>query len=276
MEELIKRIQGKMLVLYGAGVLGNQIAEICDKNYVNYVFADKNAISKQGTDGRTYILPEQILEQYPDANVVIASNMYENEIMKNLREMGIEETRILTYSDFFLEDNRYKRAEDIFDWDVMDERAKKYSDWITGDVKSVADYGAGKMAIRKYLNPKVKYFPIDYKTYDDTTIVCNLNDEKKYPEIQADVSICSCVLEYLNGADKLLRHVCKNTNSKLIICYPFADDNWRTIKQRRFDALVNDFTFQYIQEIVREYGFVLLEKRAGIGKTAPYCFFEKE
>lgn len=63
-------------------------------------------------------------------------------------------------------------------WNTWIDRTRLMRKWITDDIKSVADFGAGNMALQKMLIPEVVYYPIDYKSRCPKTIVCDFNKEQ--------------------------------------------------------------------------------------------------
>lgn len=144
------------------------------------------------------------------------------------------------------------------DWDLMRFRVAMFSEWITADIQSVVDYGAGKMYLREYLAPEVKYFPVDYIRRNEQTILCDLN-QGVFPDIQSDAAICSGVLEFIYAPEQLLLHVCKYTNKMIILSY-LGVDNFPDIDGRRASAYVSDLSERQIVELMESKGFQLNKK----------------
>lgn len=257
-KQLICMLSSAPLVLYGMGGAGLRIAEWCDENNILYVFADKNAESKSKATQRKVILPEQIRETYADANIVVASIIYYEEIKAELLKQGIPKERILSYKIFMPDEILWSDLDGTIDWDLMRFRVAMFSEWISPDVKSVVDYGAGKMYLQEYLASDVRYSPVDYIWRDERTILCDLNTGV-FPKLQADVTVCSGVLEFIYTAKALLQHVCKHTNKKIILSY-LGVDHFPDIEGRRASAYVSDFSEKQIVDLMKANGFEL-EKR---------------
>ena len=150
-DQLALTLQSAPLVLYGMGGAGLRIAKWCDENRISYVFADKNAETKQRETDKTVIHPRQLAEQCRDANIVIASIIYFEEIRRELAQMGIPDERLLSYKLFMPDHILWADLDGNIDWDLMRFRVEMFSEWIPEDVRSVVDYGAGKMYLQEYL-----------------------------------------------------------------------------------------------------------------------------
>ena len=95
--------------------------------------------------------------------------------------------------------------------------------YIPDDCKSVLDVGCGKMWLKEFLKPSVKYYGLDYVARDDETIVCDLN-KREFPDIKTDVCFCSGVIAYVN--EENLDWFCKKlreTSPILLISYNTRD-----------------------------------------------------
>ena len=259
-EQLIRLLKSAPLVLYGMGGAGLRISKWCDENQISYVFADKNAEIKQKETHKTVICPQQLVELYPDAHIVISSIIYFEEIRQELLRLGISEERVLSYSRFMPEHILWSALDDNIDWDLMRFRVEMFSEWIPADVRSVVDYGAGKMYLREYLAPEVAYFPVDYIRRDEQTILCDLN-VGLFPEIQTDAAVCSGGLEFIYTAEALLAHVCAHTNKMVILSY-LGVDHFPDIDGRRASAYVSDLSEKQIIDLMASNGFRLEKKVA--------------
>lgn len=256
--QLIHQLQSAPLVLYGMGGAGLRIARWCDQNKIDYIFADKDADKKQKDTDKTVVLPKVLQEKYSNANIVISSIIYQEEITKELLKLGVNTERILSYKLFMPQNIVWSDLDDNIDWDLMRFRVEMFSEWITEDIRSVADYGAGKMFLQEYLAPDVKYFPIDYIRRNEQTILCDLN-VGDFPKIQADATVCSGVLEFICTAEKLLEHVCDNT-SKIVILSYLTIDRFPDISGRRASAYISDLSDKQIVDLMLEKDFVLAKK----------------
>lgn len=252
-EQLIHLLQSAPLVLYGMGGAGIRIAQWCDENKIDYIFADKDADKKQNDTNKTVVFPKFLQKEYSNANVVISSIIYYDEIIRELLKLGIEEKHILSYKLFMPESIVWSDLDGNIDWDLMRFRVEMFSEWITADIKSVADYGAGKMFLQEYLNPGIKYYPIDYIRRNEQTILCDLNSGD-FPKIKTDATICSGVLEFIYTAELLLKHVCENTNKIVILSY-LTIDKFPNIGGRRASAYVSDLSEKQIVDLMASKNF---------------------
>lgn len=257
-EQLVRLLKSAPVVLYGMGGAGLRIAQWCDENQISYIFADKNAECRQKETGKTVIQPQRLAEQYPDANIVISSIIYFSEIRQDLLQLGIREDRILSYKLFMPDHILWSALDDNIDWDLMRFRVEMFSRWIPEDVRSVVDYGAGKMYLWEYLGREIEYFPVDYIRRNEQTILCDLN-QGVFPEIQADVAVCSGVLEFIDTAEALLVHVCTYTKRMVILSY-LGIDNFPDIEGRRASAYVSDLSEKQILDLMASNGFRLGRK----------------
>ena len=257
-EQLVSLLKSAPLVLYGMGGAGLRIADWCDANRIDYVFVDKDAEARQKKTGKTVVSPQQLAAQYSDANIVISSIIYCEEIRQDLLKLGICEERILSYKLFMPDHILWSALDDNIDWDLMRFRVEMFSRWIPRDVRSVVDYGAGKMYLREYLPPEAAYFPVDYIRRNEQTILCDLN-QGVFPEIRTDVAVCSGVLEFIYTAEALLTHVCAHTGKLVILSY-LGVDNFPDIDGRRASAYVSDLSEKQIVDLMESNGFQLEKK----------------
>lgn len=254
-QKLAIQLTAKPLVLYGMGGAGLRIAEWCDSMGIDYVFADREAAKNKNKTDKTVIEPELLPTKYADANVVISSIIYFDEMYNTLRKYGFCEERIISYKIFMPDDLAWSDLDDNVDWDLMRCRVKMFSAWLGPEVKSVADYGSGKMYLKEYLAPDVAYHPIDYIRRSDETIMCDLNSGI-FPDLQTDVAICSGVLEFIHTAEPLLKHVCANTDKAIIMSY-MTIDLFPDMAGRRVSAYVSDLTEKRIMELMSSGGFIM-------------------
>ena len=257
-EILRKKLSEKRLVLYGMGTLGMKIAEWLDSQGLEYVFADKKAEEKQGVTKKTVVLPEDLQKEYADANIVVSTNLYFEEVKENLLKYGFSEKQILSYTLFVPQNVVWTDLEDNIDWERMRPSVELFSSWIDTTAESVADYGAGQMYVRNFLKPNVMYYPIDYIKRFEETIVCDLNTGN-FPDISTDVAVLNGVLEFLTTAEELILYVCEKTKKQIIISY-MIQDNFSDIGARRASGYVSDLTEKKIIRLITEKGFHLTKK----------------
>lgn len=253
-EQLTKR----RLVLYGMGTIGMEIAGWLDQQEINYVFADKNACEKQSMVEKGVITPRTVINDYKDANIIVATNIYFDEIKNYLLECGIPEEQILSYTLLIPADIVWTDLEDCIDWSLMRPSVELLSQWLDKDDRFVADYGAGQMYLKTFLRQGVTYYPIDYLKRFEETIVCDLNTDF-FPDLEVDATVLNGVLEFLTTAEELLAHACRKSRRKVILSY-MTVDHFPNREARRTSGYVSDLSEQKIIQIVKENGFHLVRQ----------------
>ncbi len=271
---LASALKAGSLVLYGMGGASVHIAKWCDENEVDYVFADQDICKRQTRVDKIVISPEELKKDYPNANIVISSIVYYDEIEKKLLRLGIDQKHILSYSLFMKENVTWEDLEYKISWGEHTGRIKMISEWVPNDAQSVADYGEGKLSLKNFINSGIKYYPIDYIRRSNETILCDFNNDK-FPKLQTDISVCTATLIFITKADSLLNYVCKNTSRIIILSY-VTIDIFPNIRGRRASGYVNDFTQEDIVNICLTHGFILKEKRSDPANKIDTLFlFEK-
>ncbi|MHC1724162.1 MAG: hypothetical protein AB9836_13265 [Aminipila sp.] len=272
--QLISTLKAAPLILYGMGGASIHIAKWCDENEVDYVFADQDIRKRQTRIDKIVVSPERLRKDYPNANIVISSIIYYDEIEKKLLRLGIDQKHILSYDLFMKENVTWEELEHNTKWGEHIGRVKMISEWVSDDAQSVADYGEGKLSIKNFINPNIKYYPIDYIMRSNETILCDFNKDQ-FPKLQTDISVCTATLVFITKADSLLNYICKNTSRIIILSYVTADI-FSNIKGRRASGYVNDFTEEDIVNICLTNGFTLKEKRSDPANKIDTLFlFEK-
>lgn len=130
--QMKKMLSDKPLVLYGAGGIGNSVVKYL-KHYQVEVecLCDKNKSGAHQETGLPIISPDELLKTYANANIIICSDNYEEEIEKELLAKGIEKKQIfnrrvlniheMTHQDFKKYLPGYAQAYDLFE----DEKSKQ-------------------------------------------------------------------------------------------------------------------------------------------------------
>lgn len=268
------QLKERPLVLFGAGSLGMKIEEYCDCNNISIsCLVDNNATTKVKHQ-RKIVLPHEIREKYFDANIVISSNIFFDEIKQQLQRLGVPESQILSYQIFLPEEVTWLDLDSTAEWERMRIRVKKMAEWIDESISSVADYGAGEMYLKTLLPMTVKYFPIDYIKRTEETILCDLNKDL-FPKISTDLAVLSGVLEFLKTAEKLIDHITTSTQKHIFLTY-MTLDRFPAIEGRRASAYVNDFSEQQIIDMFAKDKFVLRDKLSDPAHSINTLFwFEK-
>lgn len=273
-EELKNNLTLKPLILYGMGTIGMEISHWLDSQQIEYTFVDRNAIEKQKLVNKPVVTPESLKTDYMNANIIISTNIYFDEIKTKLLESGFSESQIIPYTLFIPQNIVWPDLEDNINWDLMKPSVELFSKWIDENMKSVVDYGAGQMYLKTFLSKDVKYYPVDYMKRFDDTIVCDLN-KGNFPDLQADVAVLNGVLEFLITAEDLIKHVCEKTANMIIISY-MTVDKFPNITGRRTSGYLSDLTELKIIHLLDDGGFRLVKKESDpLDNTDTIYLFEK-
>ena len=98
--QLRKSMGSVPLILYGAGEMGVIIAEeLMGINIIPTSFCDKNKTGMEGKTGLPIIAPHELMARYRNANIMITSRDYQNEIMHDMADLGIKAGRIIMATD---------------------------------------------------------------------------------------------------------------------------------------------------------------------------------
>lgn len=274
-EELKKKLTIKPLILYGMGTIGMGISKWLDLQQIEYVFADRNAIEKQKLVNKSVVTPESLKTDYMDANIIVSTNIYFDEIKTKLLENGFCESQIIPYTLFIPQNIVWSDLENNIDWNLMKPSVEMFSKWIDVNINSLVDYGAGQMYLKTFLSKDVKYYPVDYMKRFDDTIVCDLN-KGNFPDLQADVAVLNGVLEFLITAEDLIKHVCEKTANIIIISY-MTVDKFPNITGRRTSGYLSDLTELKIIQLLDDGGFRLDKKESDpLDNTDTIYLFKKK
>ncbi|MBP2662124.1 MAG: hypothetical protein H6Q71_72 [Firmicutes bacterium] len=258
---LKSQLTKRPLVLFGMGGMGGKIKAFCEENNIPIAcFVDNNTEKQEsGQSGGKVLSPQEMKETYPNANILISSAIFFDEIKKQLEFLGFPEDQILSYTLFIPDEITWLDLEKKANWARMRIRVKNISEWIDENDRSVVDYGAGEMFLKNLIHTTspggVQYYPIDYIRRSEETILCDLN-ARKFPRIYADVAVLSGILEFLTTIESLLRHVCATTGHKIILSY-ITLEKFPNLDGRRASAYVNNFTEQKIIDLLAQNGFIL-------------------
>ncbi len=256
-EELINRIKLRPLVIYGMGYVGKLIAEWCDLNEITYAFCDINANNMKKETNQEVILPNQLIKDYSNANVVIASINYYEEIKVNLMKIGFDDNNIMSYLFFWPSKIGWKELEKCADWNAVKERAKIFAGWVDKSAKSVFDYSVERNFLKEFLPANTIYYSPDYIQYHKNMLVADFGNVNY--SFQADVSSCLAVLMSFENPEELIEHICNSTLKSIILSYVTLE-KLSDSRFRRSINYVNDFTEDQLVNMLFEKGFLLKKK----------------
>ncbi len=121
----------------------------------------------------------------------------------------------------------------------------------------VLEFGAGAMALRKYLPEGCKYIPSDVIEREPGMLVCDLNAPRLGNLPRADVVVFGGVLEYVEDVPRVihrLRRLCRT----IIASYAVGSGE---IVKIRGDGWVNNYSLDQFIAIFQRNGFALAERR---------------
>lgn len=259
-EELLAKLKEKPLVLYGMGGAGIRIAKWCDEHQIEYSFADQAAEQKRALTDKPVLLPEGLVPEFSDANIVVTSIVYYHEIVERLLQLGIARENILSYKVFLMNGIRWKDLEESTVWGTHRGRMELIAGLLPLGTKSVADYGEGKLSLKQFIDISIVYYPIDYKKRSEETILCDF-DKDALPDLQAEAVVCTATLVFIEKAESLLQHFCRNAACTILLSY-VTTDIFPDTDGRRASGYVNDYSEKELIAMFQKSGFVLKEKHA--------------
>lgn len=252
--ELIHSLSALPLVIYGMGYVGHLIADWCSRNGITYIFCDRSAAQKREETGQTVIFPKQLTEEYPESTIVVASINYQDEIRAQLTSMGINDSRILSYCDFWPEKVEWAELEESVDWENVRKRAEIFAAWIDPSAESVADYSFEKNFLRDFLQENVRYESPDYIRFRDNIPYADFSGIG--PTFRPDVSSCLAMLMSFGNPEAVIDYLCAHTEKAIIASY-VPVKRLSDVQVRRSINYNNDYTEQQLISAFETRGFRL-------------------
>ena len=134
-----------------------------------------------------------------------------------------------------------------------DERSKLLAGLVPAG-SSVIEFGAGRLALKKFLPSDCSYTPSDLVDRGEGTVVLDLN-ANSLPDLGPyDVAIFGGVLEYVFDISRLAEYV-SETATIVIFSYSTGDFYSRPV-ERRLRGWVNNFSGDEVVSIFERAGFV--------------------
>ncbi len=276
-DALAKLLHSKPLILYGMGETGERIAKWCKEYHLTYIQSDKRAKELQtGSAENKIVLPERIVCDYPEANIVISSIAYMNEIYEDLLQFGVQKENILLPFSFMSDQVSLKELEvnGCVHWERLYQGCAMIAEWewIPEQIKSVVDYSAGKgMPFKKYISETTAYYPIDYMDRGQNTTICDFA-KSEFPDIDAELSVCFAMSLYTTAAGQLIDNICEHTG-RLSIFTSITLEGMPDVRLRRYSGIVNDFTEKQIIDRFSANYFAVRDKRYHTAGNSTMTFF---
>jgi len=239
------------------GYVGRMIAEWCSQNGITYTFCDGNAEQKRKETNQEVIAPEKLPMHYPDAMIVVASINHYHEIMELLEQLGVEDSRILSYLEFWPEHVGWDELEESADWEAVRRRAEIFAAWIDPSAGSVADYSCEKNFLRDFLPKHMCYESPEYIRFKDNVPYGEFSGIA--PAFRVDVSSCLAMLMSFSNPEAVIEQMCASTEKAVIASY-VPLESMPDIRLRRSINYNNDFTEQELLTLFAERGFALARK----------------
>lgn len=256
-EELAERIAGRMVVVYGMGYIGGLVAEWCEQNQAEYVFADRCANEKRSTTSKQVLFPEEISTCYPDGVLVIASLNYFEEIRRGLIDLGFREEQMMSCLEFLRKDMTWEELENTANWENVRKRAEFFSRWITPDAKIIADYGHEKNYLREFLADGMTYESPNYISIKGNSLIADFVQDGAI--VEADVAFGMAILMSFKNPEDVISHICLHTKKQIIFSY-VPLDLMSEIAFRRAINYHNDYTEETLIAAFEKRGFLLKRK----------------
>jgi hypothetical protein len=135
------------------------------------------------------------------------------------------------------------------EWDA---RSRLLAEWIP-EGSSVIEFGAGRLAMKKFLPQGCKYTPSDLVDRGEGTIVLDLN-ARQLPGIgQFDVAIFGGVIEYIFDVDRLASFTAKT--AKTVVFSYVSGGYLSNPHERTVRGWVNNFAADELVHIFEAAGF---------------------
>jgi hypothetical protein len=221
--------------------------------------------------------------------VIVLSDFYYPEIAAQLTKMGYIENEtffsvynlskeIKTELPYPFVTKNWDDVDEDYDWakkKVLDRYKLCAEDCINYEkVKSIADFGCGKMILKEFLPKDIKYIPVDYIRRDENTIVADLN--KEFPDIYGDCAVVFGLIMLIDDIPSFLDKLTKRF-SYVIICIKAAYSKFGESKIKAAANGVKNFLCSYeLIPLMYERGFKLYKSRLYRGSMYIGCFAKEE
>lgn len=290
-------MSSKKMIAMPAGRWARELLTLAGADRIEYFLDDDTEMQKNGfvtgSSVKPVFSPEHILSENRDEIIVVITDTKRYaECRDRLTNLSLEEN-VHFFDGWHLDINFYRMIGDgfrtwadyekslgTFDYSEFSARAGRMARMIPDSVQSVMDLGCGDEVLRKYLDPKIKYYGLDIVSRNRDTIVCDLN-RQMLPDIQVDAYYMAGFLLYINDVDKLISQM---RGAKYLIF-----DLWNYAEYRRYDNIYMNYQtrkaksvgwntrdhFLSLPELIRilfKNGFVI-ENAMEMNRTGSYCCY---
>lgn len=270
------------VVVYG---VTDEIMEYTEKFWdrVDYIVSDVIDIEKREYRGRNI---KDIISLLKDKDVfIIVSNIVNKQkSFKVLEVNGYVKGRDFVWGPDWLGDENLPACYPIKSWEEnaykynfsgedgpWDNRYRELITLLDAECNSIMDCGAGNMSLKRMLNTKIKYIPVDNVPRNKEIIICDFN-KGEFPEIHVDTAIASGILEYIIFPEKFIMNLCDHSK-KVILSY--CSLHMRpNISYRMSLGWKNHLTEGEIVKLFYQNGFIL-DEELYINTSGLYLSFKK-
>lgn len=230
--------------------------------------------------GKPVYGPEKLLEEDPDnIMILIGSIIYHTEIEFQLKDMGFEEGIHYQWGIGFCGDEKCPRLWKHTEWNDRKENAKNL-DFIeegtdalqrlkvitrlidSSKSHAIVDICAANGRIRKLLPEGMKYIPVDYISYSEDTVICDLTkyefpDMAKIANADETCILLIASLQYAPDWKWLLKKIAESCSIFICAHHDFVRMN-REYRRTSFNNNNAVFNHQIILEM-QKLGFIMTE-----------------
>ena len=101
----------------------------------------------------------------------------------------------------------------------------------------------------------MKYFPVDFKNYDDEEIItCDFNGGE-FPDLKADTCLCAFTAEFVENLPQFLANMCNAAQKQILIHCCLIE---KEISDYRYEnPFLTDFTEEFLIKTMEQNNFQL-------------------
>lgn len=155
---------------------------------------------------------------------------------------------------------QHERWADLGNFDpAWDERTALMAAMVAPN-SSVLEFGSGREQLARFLPPGCQYQPADIVARSARTLVVDLNGElPQLPKPTYDYIVFSGVIEYIHDLPRLFAFT--RMHGRHVILSYAATDELESIPTRMENGWVHHFTQAAIEQMLRDAGFTIGEKK---------------
>ena len=235
----------KKVIATPAGRWARELLTLAGAERIEYFLDDDADIQKAGFPTGKSVKPVYPISHIEDEDrdnivIVITDSKRFAELRDRLVSFGLAENRHFfdgwhldigfyrMIGDGFTTWTQYEKSIGGFDYSEFSARAGKMASMIPDDVTSVMDMGCGDEVLRRYLDPRIRYYGLDIVRRNADTIVCDANVDP-IPDLPVDAYFMAGFLLYINDVEKLISQM---RRAKYLIF-----DLWNYVEFRKYDNI---------------------------------------